>query len=844
MAKNDWTLHDTVQPEDMNALGEEMNGQGSAISALEGRLDNAEYEEITLQPGLQVINAKKDSRFRFGEMKGRTLVNLLGSAGDCETIFGWGSPNGTISVDTSIKDSGTTSLKYVNGGTSTSAYVRSALFPIEPTKHLIILAWIKNNNHSATVRLVDSTGINIGTTVTTGVTANASGVAFRAFNPTELANKTSVYVDVYSNEAFASGESFNFDSFRVYSITAEEYAALRGMSQKDIGERYPFVPSGIVGVNCPYVIKYGKNLLPPFNEWDLASGAKVETPFRMAYPYTLGTTAYNTYKLPAIPGQIYTLRVFNSERQARNVINFFDSNGLKSEGTILRGTATPEAGENIVTYQAPNNAASLVVYLYGNPLASGWVTFVDPTLNLGEGSLKEDKPRRDSMFAIQTELHASPLDGSDPDILFEKEAQYFKLVKWKKVVLNGSLGWLYNANKTGFKEVYLDLGSGDSLGSGTSFITKYNGITLKAAYPTTSGDHFYGLGGSSPRRLFISISNADSGWGDSYTPTADEIKAYFMGWRMFDGNLGRPNLYNGGGALKAWAQVTNFTGSTPVTTLPTTSYEGYTPYNLLYRLTKEAAEPVISEGALTLHEGENMVEVGTGIVLRERNAPVTTSTTAGINILGSINSPLKYKTDRILTIFKNDRVDRSWDIVTRTDGTAYGNQRAATDISNFDPTAAYSVTYLKLDKSPIQPIAGTLAANEKAQISDLTSGVAEALQRISVVEMKKVEKDAPGWIAPTLLNGWTSTTLGYKKVGSIVYIRGSVLNGAIGGTPVFKLPEGYRPKESRNFGVLSRDASSGYTEGRVTIYSSGDFTIDLGRNGAVFLDGVIFEAEQ
>ena len=113
--------------------------------------------------------------------------------------------------------------------------------------------------------------------------------------------------------------------------------------------------------------------------------------------------------------------------------------------------------------------------------------------------------------------------------------------------------------------------------------------------------------------------------------------------------------------------------------------------------------------------------MGTGIVLMERANPQGSASYSGyyINEMGTFpGSKLSNKVSRILAVYKNSLIDL-WRITT---GNAYGNELAFKPIAEYDQSAAYSVTYLKLDKSPIQPINGTLAANEKAQISDLTAG--------------------------------------------------------------------------------------------------------------------------
>ncbi len=76
-----------------------------------------------------------------------------------------------------------------------------------------------------------------------------------------------------------------------------------------------------------------------------------------------------------------------------------------------------------------------------------------PMLTLGL-SPKPFKPREDSMLALQTDLYADPATGANADEVFEKDGQYFKMAKWKKVVLDGSLSWTIGpSSSAGYKQV-------------------------------------------------------------------------------------------------------------------------------------------------------------------------------------------------------------------------------------------------------------------------------------------------------------------------------------------------------------------------------------------------------
>ena len=86
-------------------------GTSDAIGALEKRLDTVERKEVVLQPGLQIVNAERSAPFKLSGIKGRTLVNLLGRAGSCDSLSGVTTPSATATIDTTVSTSGTTSIK-------------------------------------------------------------------------------------------------------------------------------------------------------------------------------------------------------------------------------------------------------------------------------------------------------------------------------------------------------------------------------------------------------------------------------------------------------------------------------------------------------------------------------------------------------------------------------------------------------------------------------------------------------------------------------------------------------------------------------------------------------------
>lgn len=586
---------------------------------------------------------------------------------------------------------------------------------------------------------------------------------------------------------------------------------------------------GIVGVENPYAIVYEDNLLPPFYEWRTVNTdgrAKITGPYVLEIQGVAGAGFWYEVDVPVIVSRTYTL------------------SGYTSEPSKLYALAIDEAGAAITgyltgTFTIPPSTKHLRIYA-NTDTSPNLVKFENPMLVIGDAA-RPFKPQRKTMLAFQTELHANPSDGSEPDILFEKDGQYYKLANWDKISLD-SLVW-EGAGTLGSTEsdpyVILRAKLPKAPLPWVHHVVKYDGTKLSNA---TAG--VWGASDSAiipgDGYIYISVKKSDSGWGDGYTPTADELKAYFMGWRMRDSETLDP--YNGSGT-KAWGTVMSGGGSYYTSTLPTSKAPDYeNPYQLLYRLAQDIVEPVVSEGSLVLPEGQSVVEVGTGIVLRERANPVNIynqNVWAVVNHIQAPGSALTYKLGEFVCFYKDDKEFYGWG-VRKSPTVAFGNAYLDRPWSEFDRSAAYSVTYLKLDKSPIQPITGTLAANDKAQISDLTAGVTEALQRVSVVEQKKAEKDAPGWITPTLLNGWINYDLSqydpvgfYKDSLGEVHLRGMISDGAVTpGTTLFRLPAGYRPKKHKALQALGSNDGNTVSSTFLAVSPLGEVILMRGANNA------------
>lgn len=802
-----------------------------AIGALEKRLDTEERREVILQPGLQIVNAERSAPFKLSGIKGRTLVNLLGQDGKFLSTTPWTNYGGAINVSNE-------KLTITGGGSSNIPQISNPRVGPVPSLGDVYLIRIK----VSVVEKSDKANY-LGVYLYNRATQVRYGENYQ-YNPSvnkeyELFGRlvvTQEVIDGWSSMAFISSVSMTSPNDANGVIATFREAALykiatadKGLELDKLKKKYPFT-TGIAGVINPFIIRYGDNLLPPFYEWTpIGVEGVIDSPYSVSFKVTNAQKAFYYIDIALSSDTTYT---FSAKHNG-----YLSVTDLNSDRLFLDNT-TNQSGTFTTTTET---TARVYVSNVQGTAKNGNFSFNNPMLTHGP-ILQPFKPREDSILGLQTELYADPITGATPDEVFDKDGQYYKLVQWKKIELRENLPWYVSGSLEGFKII-----GATGFSAAREFYTfvaqKFDGKLLSNFGTMASPDNAY-FPIADPTQFQISISDKDSGWGDNYTPTSDEINAFFMGWTMYDGTGGNqsPNtcLYNGIGT-KWWARRSDgisrvWVDATAV--LPTVQAPSWTPYQLVYQLAKPIVESVISEGLLTFNEGDNQIEVGTGIVLRESVEPAYidhASRGPSYYINGDTPQPakLKHRPKQIMAVYRRQYRD-NWNIidVSADKVSKFGKEQAFISLSIYDPSATYSVTYLMLDESPIVPFTGSYTANEKSMFQELTNAMQHNATAVSVLMNKKVDKDASGWIYPTLLNSWTGTVRYQKDSLGNVYIVGRPGGGTTGnGVLLFTLPEGYRPSDVIVFSSLWSSGSALFpleitinTLGHVQIWNVGGNT--------------------
>jgi hypothetical protein len=810
---------------------------------------------LTLNQGTNVYNVDQDSIYTDYNMKGRTLVNLLGNDGNFESTTGGftsGGVGATLSRDSSVYKIGSWSLGLVSIAAGDSFAAK--ILTIDKSKNYLICGYIRNGT-SANGSYMYLRNIGGTDRFSTTVTSNVWTFVYMTVSVSDFTNSTSNDLRLWMKTT-SSGQTANYDGIAIHEITSTELTAISDMSSAQVEAKYPYVDN-MKSIANPYVIAKGKNLLPPFSKWVLHANAVITD----VYKLTLNATANdrtNSVEVSCAPNTTYT---FTTTEVGNKLISPKNVNG---EWTSVQGSWI-----NTQSYQftTPPDAYTMVVSFSNRLQGTGTFTFTNPMLNVGSVPLPFEPQNETYKFFHSTQDEdifclRSNVDGTIYDELINNGTQVFR--RFKEYELDGSFTYAFFTDKVGHKAVKIIGQLPKAYAWHSMNVVKHNGLILRVLGTTESGGDVTGFDGINQIDLMITISDVDSGWGETYVPTPEEIKAYFNGWVMNDG----ANPYNGTGT-KTWNKRYCGVG-TPinsnmgqilvggVTTLPTEpNDQGWTPYRVQYQLASPITVTVHSEGDIMLHKGDNQITVGTGVIVREEANPFLASGFYRVNNKPHTTSYLKYPSNDIWQVYNDSEVDARWTYEKNNNTDGNGGARATVSQISFNTESIYSVTYLPLDmyKIGIAPMSvdGSYQGNLGAVVGKLIEESVDQRRDIDVnltyLNTSKAGKKQENWITPALLNGWiVNPPLNvsyYKDEFGIVRFRGGIKSGTTtNGTTVIIMPKGYRPKQKSAFTVSTFTGSGTERTQLISIFETGAMVIDLSASLTnIILEGISYRAE-
>ncbi|WP_028547046.1 hypothetical protein [Paenibacillus taiwanensis] len=798
---------------------------------------------LELKPGVQVVEAEEDSLFKLSGIQGRTLINLLGNKGACEAITEW-IPWQTICTVESA--SFKVSLPSdANGDIST-------IVPLEVDKYYVLVGDVKNGN-AEFIRLQTQIQTELGSewfAVDATSTQDFQTVysAFHTMGKKKI-NFSGVHVTVYGAK---SGMHGYVDHIRIYEINSDQYQFVteNKLQSEEISRLYPFV-NGMMNVLNPYQKVISGNMCPSFVDWSRGLENRVISPYTLHITSTLKSIFSVSPLIRVRAGQVFhfsctvtgdgqlAYQTYNCKKQVLNSYQLGRGTGT-SRDEVIGGTLTVTEGTHYIAVRVGKDVAA----------SSNKIEFMNPMLSYGSFA-STFCPQHQSIWAAECSLASYPVDGSSPDELYiGNDGKPYVIEHWKKIVFDQALSWFTSVSKTGYKEI------GTALNIGYrpthAYLNRPDGLLLSYTPSAQEAVNCFDIAGNGVY-LNLTIPNSLSGWGDNYSnPSKDEIMACLLGYKMYVAG-GSANIDFNGVGTKAWAyHRTDGEWQDVGVNVPTVPAPEWTFFQLQYAKSSPTVEQInCYELGSKLMKGTNLVEIGSGIVIREKVSPAYNSAlrTYGINapVAYGIDSILKYKSNNIEGIYRNDSNDKNWFIIQDITQ-SYGESYADIYEYHFDHNAEYRATYLMTNPTLSSVFRGSLVTNLHGSVSRANEWLSRVEKRLSILENNQSVREAPHWIVPTLINGWLAYNVNiygapsyFKDCNGIIRMKGAVKSGAFG--ELFRLPKGYRPKNTITIILLSSNGVSDVVSG-IDISAEGKVSINRGASTFISLNGVSFLTEQ
>lgn len=621
------------------------------IEELAARLTDANTQTTALGPGQNLITASEAGPVAV-TVKGNTLVNLLGNYGNFEVDT---DGNGTADGWTKYTEAKETALDNLNAKygsksqritakTSDTGFFRmiERNMPLIAGKRYIAVVDVTIDAGCMARMLFGTTAAGAEKSITSG------NYIYVKYAPVEDIPTGKVYLYNYTNVGTAG--SVWFDGARVFEIDAATYAKIDvdpEYTGDKLAARYPYV-DGVKHTVNPVITKIGKNLLPPFTQWTLHANASADEPYKLTFNPT--AAAQNTVDINVLPQTQYTLAVSHNAR-----ISVY---GNQTSADIVAVTASQS-----VTF---NTGINTSVKVSLRSMSAGTFTFSNPQLELG-ATATPFEPRNDDYLYALTTLAGY---GGVNDVLTVRGAEATVLRRCKRINFNGTEAWQYRNDNGTYITASLEFASvapyKKEIGV-TNFIVSYEGSEV------------------------IPVIGAISSAAEA---NLDRLLATLHGANSVTTGVIYITILKSALSTQDAAGVKSFLSAKAAAS---------TPLTLDYVLSTPVTEVVPVEGSLANHAGANLYEVGEGVIVREKATPQQVISGSGawyINekeIYTSPDSPLKNRTNVILSVSKNGSYDPAW-VFGNSQDNKNGIAFARIENSNFDPTAEYTVTYLALDK--------------------------------------------------------------------------------------------------------------------------------------------------
>jgi len=450
------------------------------------KLSNMNTITNNLTRGLNLIQTDQPGALDL-RVPGRTLVNLLGKDGNCESLTPF-TTVGTVELSTAKKISGNNSIKTTASGSSAYVY-KDYNYSLDPTKQYILAGWVYIESWTAgilSLRLYDSGGLtNLRYAANADTTKIGSWQFVYVKIPTANTLVGTGFRLLVGAESGSTSVAY-FDDIRLYELSISDYNAI-GTTYTTPEQIDAFIPyvDGIKHLQGVAVRKYGKNLLPPFTDsaWSVDPAWTINEPYSATLnaPSTTNLVIYCT--IPVVAGQTYTI---SKSGNARMIVK-------KESGSGATVVSTTSASASFTVDSTYNG---YVHVRFDNNNSAGTFTLTNPKLELGSVATPFE-PRNDDYVYLPTAL-ASSVDRTVRDVAFYRDGQWRvlrRLVKDEPLTIIGTTATLAQ-NAAANSAIIVDSATGEVYrlvttlsGSGKEFIqggTNNRTITFNAGNVPTA----------------------------------------------------------------------------------------------------------------------------------------------------------------------------------------------------------------------------------------------------------------------------------------------------------------------------------------------------------------------
>jgi len=727
------------------------------IEEIKAEISNDTVITPSLKFGMNNVIKNSTNKSSIPKIKfyGKSLINLLGSDGNCENISKWNAGSNTLALDSSNKVFGSNVIKITLTATATGLMSKTgATIGWDNTKYYMISAYLKNGN---------------ATYICVGKDASGGGLSKMTPQVTDTTKFTRVCARVQPSDinvgnwfsAYMPGTSGQYayiDGVMLNEITSDDY---NNLTDSQLLVKYPYV-DGYACLTNPAIEIRHNNLVRNGN---CEEGIAWWTP------------TYSTSTLSIDNGK-FKVTDATQAGQFSQYISVKKNTDYYFIGNLTVGTANPYG---LRLYASDGT-------LLVNLTSSGSVSF-----NTGENTTVKVVMRADvgymcfdSIMLVEgtnaptyyksCEVQKTVIEGqfADGDYVIYDNGEVTGQINSKHATLLGKdYDWQFALDYTGYKAIAINNFDNSSLYSNIPENTrgvKYNGDIMQSILMGNGTNSLYIDG---QHKLWVSVSDSDTGWSDTLNPNNDEAKVFMNGWRAIkylgsryvawlsiidnsfpfttavasgasnsgqniltvsDGSkfiVGRSiTLKDANGTFQAYYinsisgnqltlsinLVSNIVDQTPIlmwddgsSDLRNLNYcknniaPGYEGYRIHYKTQNPI--PVNDTNAHLDGEnpiidiGDNYINIDCGWILGEVASIKGDGTTSYINLNGVLDangkgSELRYKTEFINSIYRNEEVDTyKWSLNSVN---AYGNQKAYIPATNVDPNGLYTVDYIIL----------------------------------------------------------------------------------------------------------------------------------------------------